>query len=478
MPVRSATVLVVDDEESFHDFIARHLKRFRVLTAQNGWQALRALEEHHVDVVLLDLRLPGIGGFEVLERIKAQHDDVEVIIITAHSELPNALEAGKKGAFDFVAKSYESYKQIGEYVDRALLHRRHRREQLERESRHWWFAPAFAAMRQSRSAAFRGVLDIVEEVAPTPLSVLLEGESGVGKEVMARFLHAVSDRSKGPFVTADLSAVPHTLLDAHLFGHVKGAFTGADKTQIGKFEMADGGTLFLDEIGGLEAAAQAKLVRVLQEREIERLGAPEPCPVDVRLVAATNRDLRAEVSAGRFREDLFYRLDVVRVCIPPLRERRADIPALVELLMDKQARLLRRELPEITTDALRVLGDHDWPGNVRELENLVMRLVALQPGKRITTDDIPTEYCLHSLHKLAYRLARTESCTDGGQGLYFLAREKFGCYLVRHMVNRFGGDRHAAASALGVSLSTIKQKLRASSEGGSHGDPDDGEGDT
>ncbi len=452
-------MLVVDDEESFHDAIARHLRAFRVISAYNGIQALTALHDHHIDVVLLDLNLPGISGFELLDQIRADHDEVEVIVITAHSELPNAVTAVKKGAFDFVAKSYESYKQIGEYIERALVHRRHRHEEMEQRSRQWWMSGAFELMRHSRSPRFASVMRLVDQVAPTPLTVLLEGESGVGKELMARYLHVHSDRADGPFIAANLASVPATLLDSNLFGHERGAFTGADKTRVGKFELADGGTLFLDEISELSLDAQVKLLRVLQEREIERLGAPESFPLDIRLIAATNADLRQRVERGQFREDLFYRLNVVRIEIPPLRGRKEDLTALIDFLLGRYTRTLRREKLTLTPEALVILAEHDWPGNVRELENLIMRLVALHPGKTITPDDIPTEYCLSSLHKVAGEVV-ARGAAQSDRSLYFLAKEQFERYLVRLMVNRHAGDKHAAAQALGVSLSTIKSKLR------------------
>ena len=458
-PPRANTVLVVDDEESFHDAVNRHLRAFRVIPAYNGLQALAALDRYHVDVVLLDLNMPGISGFDLLDRIRVEHDDVEVIIVTAHSELRNAVTAVKKGAFDFVAKSYESYKQLSEYIDRALIHRRRRREEIEKRSHHWWINEAFTLMKRSRSEGFRAVMRLVDQVAPTPLTVLLEGESGVGKEIMARYLHATSERANAPFVTANLASVPATLLDSHLFGHVRGAFTGADKTRIGKFELADGGTLFLDEIGELEPTAQVKLLRVLQEREIERLGAPEPSPVDIRLIVATNADLKELVEAGQFREDLYYRLNVVPVHIPPLRSRKEDLADLADLLIGKYARSLRRRPLEMSPEAMIILGEHDWPGNIRELENIIMRLVALHPGKTITPDDIPTEYCLSSLHRVAGEFA-TRGADSDAHKLYFLAKEQFERYLVRLMVNRHHGDKRAAARTLGVSLSTIKGKLR------------------
>jgi len=458
----TATVLVVDDEESFHRDITRFLKDYRVFKAYNGYDAVEILQRKHVDIVVLDLNMPGKDGLELLEVIRGDHEDVEIIMLTAHTSLSSAVEAVKKGAFDFLAKDYENYRKLDEHIKRALIHRQRKRERIEQKSRNAWIHDAFDLLRRTRSGAMRDVLDVVAKIAETPLTVLLEGESGVGKEILARYVHRCSERAGGPFVTVNVSTMPGTLIESQLFGHVKGAFTGADRTRVGKFELAEGGTIFLDEIGELSGEVQVKLLRVLQEREVERLGAREPSPVDVRVVAATNKCLRDEVAAGRFREDLYYRLNVVRLEIPPLRERMEDLPDLVALLTHKQAAILNRDAPRFSDDAMAVLNRYTWPGNVRELENLIMRLVALHAGEVIAADDIPTEYCLPALYEDAQREAEGGDADGNEQRLYFLARDQFERYLVRLMVNRFKGDKRAAAKALGVSYSTVKQKWRDS----------------
>ena len=460
-PKRShATVLIVDDEETFHELLGQYLGDYRTLHSYNGWQTMEVLKRHHVDVVLLDLNLPDIGGLTLLDDIRATWTDIEIIIITAHSDLQNAVEAVKKGAFDFLAKTYENYRHLREHIERALQHRRRRREQLESRMRNRWVRDAFALLERSASDGVQAVIRLARQIADTPLTALLEGESGVGKEVVARYIHAHSSRVDGAFVAVHLAAVPASLLESHLFGHVKGAFTGADRERIGKFELADGGTLFLDEIGELDANAQVKLLRALQEREVERIGAPEPSPVDVRVIAATNKSLVDEVQKGRFREDLFYRLNVVRMTIPPLRERKEELPALVRLLVAKHAAIMGREAPTFTSDAMAVLRNYEWPGNIRELENLVMRLVAVNPGKAILADDIPPEFCLATLNSMAERAVRQGRHGDREERLYFLARDQFERYLVRLMINRYSGDKRAAARALGVSYSTVKEKSR------------------
>ncbi len=459
-----STVLVVDDEETVHDVISRFLKSHRIISAYNGWEAREALEQHHIDVVLLDLNLPDMPGMSILEQIQADGGDVEVIVVTAHSELGYAVEAVKKGAFDFLAKTYESYQQIDEHIMRALQNRRRKRQQIEAASQRAWVQDAFDLLEQSQSGQVRDLVRLSRQVAATPLTMLIAGEPGTGKEILARYVHAHSNRAREPFVAINVTAVPDTLLESHLFGHVKGAFTGAERNHVGKFEQADGGTLFLDEISELDASAQVKLLRVLQEREVERLGACEASPVNVRVIAATNKVIEEEVRAGRFREDLFYRLNVVRLPMPPLRQRREDMGALVELLAAKHAASMRRETLRFSRDAMVALLDYDWPGNIRELENLIMQLVAVNPGKTIVTDDIPTEYCLPSLNKLSEQVAQQSLRGDGKVAkedrLYFLARDQFERYLVRLMVRRCGGDRKRAARELGVSLSTIKEKLR------------------
>ncbi len=457
---REYTVLVIDDEESFHKIFHRYLKGYRVITAFNGYQANDMLMKHHVDVIFLDLNLPDVHGLKLLDQFRAERNDIEVIVVTAHSDLKTAVDAVKRGAFDFIAKTYENYQHVQEYIRRALTHRQRRRELFEAKTRQQWLRDAFAVLENTHSLELRELVALLRRIADTPLTVLLEGESGVGKEVLARYVHALSERAGGPFVAVNLAAVPDGLVESHLFGHVKGAFTGADAGVEGKFEIADGGTLFLDEIAEITQAEQVGILRVLQEREIERVGAREPSPVDVRVVAATNKDLAAEVRAGRFREDLFFRLNVVRIKVPPLRERFEDFAQLVKLLLNKHADKMRRDSPVMSNEGLRVLKNYDWPGNIRELENLMMRFVAVLPGAVIGGDDIPPEYCLPTLNRIANKMAKRLARDQRDRGLYFLARDQFERYLVRLMVKRFRGDKESAAKALGIGLSTVKEKLR------------------
>lgn len=452
------TVLVVDDEIAFQETVVPYLAGYRRITAKTGWQALEKLSTYHVDVVLLDLNLPDTTGLKLLSEILAERDDVEVIVITSHAELKNAVVAVKSGAFDFFAKSYENYQQLGAHIERALEHRRQRRAAILMRADEA-LREGMVQIENSQSEEMAEIARTVRRVATTPVTVLIEGESGVGKELLARYVHLNSDRASAPFVPVNLAAIPPTLIEASLFGHEKGAFTSADRQRLGKFELADGGTLFLDEVGELEASAQVKLLRALQEREIERIGGAEPSPIDVRVIAATNRDLQSDIDAGRFREDLFFRLNVVRLKVPPLRQRKADIPDLVRLLTKRAAQSMKREPLTYSVDALRVLKSYPWPGNVRELDNLVLRLVALHPGPTIRASDIPIEYCVDQLATMAGWHAHRKRKTEDVPSLYALAKEHFECFFVKCVVRRSGGNMAEAARKLGVSYATVKNKM-------------------
>lgn len=450
------SVLVVDDEESVHRLLERPLEGYRVYSAYSGWQALRELAAHHVDVVLLDLNLPDTTGQKLLEQIRADYEGIEVIVVTSHSAISVAVETVKAGAFDFVVKGAESYRLLPEYIERAIEFRRHRLEQLASRGSGEWLEQAFAQLERSKSSAVEKLIETARKVASTPVTVLIEGESGSGKEILARYLHARSDDPTRPFVAVNISAVPSNLVSSYLFGHVKGAFTGADRTRLGKFELANGGTLFLDEVGELDLDTQVKLLRVLQEGEIERVGGDEPTPVQVRVIAATNKVLSQAVADGTFREDLYYRLSVINMRMPPLRDRKSDLAGLIELLIAKHAATLGRKPCVVSQAARDILDEYEWPGNIRELENLITRLVALHPGKHIAADDIPPEYWLPRLNKEA----ASSAATSQNGSLYQTATAQFQRYLLRLMIARCGGNKQAAARALGVSYSTIKQKTR------------------
>ncbi|HET8724473.1 MAG TPA: sigma-54 dependent transcriptional regulator, partial [Anaeromyxobacteraceae bacterium] len=384
-------VLIVDDERPNLESLERIFTRegWRVALAASGEEALEAVRRDRPDVVVTDLMMPGMGGGELLRAVKAIAPAVEVVLMTAFGTVEVAVAAMKDGAYDFITKPVKRHaivKSVRLALERASLVAENRslRERLAQLSRE----PAVGGMVGS-APAFRAALDTLRQVAPASATVLLSGESGTGKELAARLLHDQSTRASGPFVPVNCAAIPETILESELFGYERGAFTGAIQRKEGRFQRAHGGTLVLDEVGDMSPAVQAKLLRVLQDGVVERLGGTQPVQVDVRIVAATNRDLAAEVRAGRFREDLFYRLDVVTVRLPPLRERREDVPLLAAAFLRTFAERNGRAVTGFTDAALQALCAHDWPGNVRELQHAVERAVVLCRGGVVDVADLP-----------------------------------------------------------------------------------------
>jgi DNA-binding NtrC family response regulator len=384
-----ARILVVDDKENILKLLVRILgEDHEVTTAGDGGRALSLVASQEFDVVVTDLKMPAADGFEVLRAVKARAPDTEVVMMTAYATVADAVEAMKQGAYDYLQKPFDpdaAARVVGRAVERRRL--RLQAESLRRELEG---VHAFHNLI-GKSAAMQEVYRLLEQASKLDITVLLGGETGTGKELAARAVHYNSGRRERRFVAVDCGALPSELVESELFGHAKGAFTGAAGAKAGLFEEAEGGTLFLDEVGELPPAIQVKLLRALQEKEIRRVGENRPVQVNVRLVAATNRDLKAEVSAGRFREDLFYRLHVFPVTLPLLRERREDIPLLAAHFLEKHARALRREIGGFAPDALRALTGYPWPGNVRELENAVERAVAVTSGQRIELRDLPPD---------------------------------------------------------------------------------------
>ncbi len=380
-------VLIADDELNMRRVLEAILRRegYDVVTAANGIDALAAMNRD-VHTVITDLKMPGLDGMGLLKKLSVDYSDVPVVMITAHGSVENAVEAVKLGAFDYLEKPFEQ-EQIRQVVAKALstfaLSRRDARPD----------EPAGRGRFRliGESAAIKQIYGVVEKVANTPSTVLITGESGTGKELIARALHENSSRHGGPFIKINCAAIPKTLMESELFGYDKGAFTGAVGAKPGRFELAHGGTLFLDEIGEIPVEMQVKLLRVLQESEFERVGGIKTIKVDVRLVTATNRDLLQEIGAGTFREDLFYRLNVVPIHIPPLRERREDIPLLVDHFIAKFNERLRKQIEGIDLEAIEHLTAHPWPGNIRELENLMERTVLFCEGPQIHVSDLPPE---------------------------------------------------------------------------------------
>jgi len=377
-------VLVVDDEEIVVRSCLRALAGgdFDVDAARSGLEALKRIEEQPaVDVLVLDIMMPQIDGMEVLQRVKEAHPDIEVVMVTGLSQVDTAVRSMKLGAFDYLPKPFDP-DELKQVVERALERRRLLREDDAPPGRYHFENVVGSSPRMQE------VFRLIAKCAPTSSTVLLTGESGTGKEVVARAIHYNSLRKDEPFVAVDCTALSENLLESELFGHVKGAFTGAIVSKRGLFEVASGGTLFLDEIGNLPLAFQAKLLRVIQEREFKAVGDTRTQAANVRLIAATNKDLRAMVVQGTFREDLFYRINVFPIRIPPLRERRDDVAALAYHFLREHGRELGKEAGEISEDAMNVLQQHDWPGNVRELENAVQRALILCAGKVIRRADV------------------------------------------------------------------------------------------
>src|SRR5262245_46242166 len=383
----SKRVLIADDEINIRRVLEAILRRegYDVVTAANGLEALQGMSRN-VHTVITDLKMPGLDGMGLLKKLSVEYPDVPVVMVTAHGSVENAVEAVKLGAFDYLEKPFEQ-EQIRQVVAKAistyaLARRDARPEEPSGRGR-------FRLVGQS--SAIKQIFAVVEKVANTPSTVLITGESGTGKELIARALHENSARHSGPFIKINCAAIPKTLMESELFGYDKGAFTGAVGAKPGRFGLAHGGTLFLDEIGEIPVEMQVKLLRVLQESEFERVGGIKTIKVDVRLVTATNRDLMQEIAAGAFREDLYYRLNVVPIHIPPLRDRREDIPLLVDHFLAKFNDRLKKQIGQVSADAISRMVSYHWPGNIRELENLMERTMLFCEGPAIRVSDLPVE---------------------------------------------------------------------------------------
>ncbi len=387
---RTTRVLLVDDEPGVRRSLARVLMSvgFDVMTAEDGQAALALLEAGTVDVMLVDMLMPRMGGMDLLNRVKAQHPEVEVIMMTAFANVDDAVAAVKNGAYDFLTKPFPSNDVVAMTISKAaerkqLLDRMDVLEQrLEQQENFGELIGSTAGMRE--------VYRLALGVAPTSATVLILGESGTGKELIARAIHQHSNRSDRPFFAVNCSAIPVDLVESELFGHTRGAFTGAVNARVGLFEAADKGTVFLDEVGDLPLQAQVKLLRVLQEGEIKRVGSNETVTIDARVIAATNADLKNKIAEGKFREDLYYRLHVIVIRVPPLRRRRDDIPLLAYHFLRKYARRMNRDVSRIGVEAMRLLREQKWPGNVRELEHAIEHAVVMAKGDTLVPGDLPS----------------------------------------------------------------------------------------
>ena len=390
-----ATILIIEDNETLREGIKQVVKRMnhRPITAANGRIGLELFASEEPDLILTDLKMDEVDGMEVLRSVHAADPEMLVMIVTAFGSIERAVEAMKEGAFDFIPKPFPP-DLLRTKINKALEVReqRQRSERLSQENE-MLRAEAAASYSDSRiigeSEAMERIFKLVGKVARTDSTVHIFGESSTGKELVARSIHDNSPRKDGPFIKVNCSALAETLLESELFGHEKGSFTGAHKRKLGRFELADSGTLFLDEIGDISQPTQLKLLRVLQERQLERVGGEETITVDVRVVTATNKDLKKEVEEGRFREDLFYRLHIIPVELPPLRDRKSDIPLIVEHFVDKLAKRTRSDVTGVAADAMAALRVYNWPGNVRELENVIEHAMVFAEGSLIRLGDLP-----------------------------------------------------------------------------------------
>lgn len=439
------TILVIDDEKNIRTGLqaALELDGYDVMLASDGAEGLEIALHSDIDLVITDLRMPGVSGEEVLRRVTTESPGIPVIVLTGHGTVENAVEAMRSGAYDFLTKPL-NLDRLSLLVKRALQNRelvlQHRELEREIESR-----KSFEHII-GKSPAMLKVFEVVKRVAPTKASVLITGESGVGKELIANALHNLSPRQNNPFVKVHCAALAETILESELFGHEKGSFTGAVARRRGRFELANSGTIFLDEIGEINQQVQIKILRVLQEKKFERVGGEETLEVDVRVVTATNRDLEKEIAEGRFREDLFYRLNVVRIHVPPLRERKDDIPLMIASFLREFAEDNGKKIDGIEPKARSVLYAYDWPGNVRQLRNCVESAVVMTSGSVITLDDLPP----------SIRAGGDSSSIRIPVGATMAEAEK---EVILQTLSAQNGNKSKTAEVLGIGRKTLHRKL-------------------
>jgi two-component system response regulator HydG len=466
---RATRVLLVDDEPDVRRSIARVLMSLGVdvMTAEDGQAALALLEAGNVDVMLVDMQMPGMGGMDLLNRVKAQRPEVEVIMMTAFANVDDAVAAVKNGAYDFLTKPFPSNDVVAMTISKAAERKQllDRMDVLEqRLEQHENFGELIG-----NTAAMREVYRLALGVAPTSATVLVLGESGTGKELIARAIHQHSNRADRPFLAINCSAIPVDLVESELFGHTRGAFTGAVAARTGLFEAADKGTVFLDEIGDLPLQAQVKLLRALQEGEVKRVGSNETVNVDARVIAATNADLKSKIAAGKFREDLYYRLHVIVIRVPPLRKRRDDIPLLAYHFLRKYARRMSRDVGRIGVEAMRLLREQKWPGNVRELEHAIEHAVVMAKGQTIMPGDLPDQQSSTSLDEEASTAPADRDGLSNALGRltdlpYPKAKKQalaiFEQAYLEAVLRRTGGNVSEAARQAGLDRSNFRRVLK------------------
>jgi two-component system, NtrC family, response regulator AtoC len=459
-------ILVVDDEPNLRRVLSAQLERdgYDVHTSEDGEQALALLTEHHIDLVITDLRMPRLDGMELLRRISALEDPMPVVMITAHGTVDTAVEALKMGAFDYITKPFDQ-EDVRTIVRKAVRTQDLSATEASRPS----LGAGLEAGRYGiigQSPSLLELYTLLDRVADSPTTVLVTGESGTGKELVARALHENSSRRDKPFIKVNCAAIPRDLMESELFGYERGAFTGAVGSKPGRFELASGGTLFLDEIGSIPVEMQVKLLRALQESEFERVDGVKTIRVDVRLVAATNTDLKKEIAAGAFRDDLYYRLNVVPIRLPPLRERREDVPLLVEHFVKKFDARLRKNVTRIEPEALEVLVNHPWPGNIRELENVIERAVLFCDGDALRPVDLPSELNPRTPDPpLTAPAPKTQSppspaASDGLKEQVKAAMSRLERELIVKALEQTGGNVTHAARLLKISRKGLQLKMK------------------
>lgn len=451
--MRSLDVLVVDDEPAIRQVLAIRLAKAgcAVVQAANAGEALEQLSAGHFDVAISDIQMPDFDGIELVRRARAAGVDTNFIMMTAYGSVDTAIEAIKAGASDYMIKPVRHDEVLHRVIKIADLQRLSNENKVLRKL----VLKSREAVFNFASESMRGLDRLIAKVAPTDSTVLVTGESGTGKGVIARQIHQQSDRADGPFIPVNCGAIPENLMESELFGHVKGSFTGADKARKGLFLEADKGTIFLDEIGELPLLLQVKLLHIIEEKTVRPVGSEQTRRVDVRIIAATNRNLERMVAEGRFREDLYFRLTVFHLHIPPLRERQQDILGLVRFLMERSSRRLNYgSKPTLDPDVENILASYEWPGNVRELENVVDRALILAENGRITHDDLPPQIVRSAAQSGAVAVAAGQ----GGDGLREQVR-RFECKVISQAITDAGGDRRVAAQKLGIGLSSLYRKL-------------------
>lgn len=455
--MRSARILVVDDESSLRTTLFRILEKkgFNVVTANRAEEArMLGQTDQPLDMAILDLNLPDGDGLQLMTDLKITHPNCQVIILTGHGSIENAVRATQQGAFHFMTKPF-NVDELTSLVDKALSHKKLQQENMQLKTelgRKYRFEQIIG-----QSEEIKSVLNLVERVSDSDSTVLITGESGTGKELIARAIHYNSPRAENPFVAINCGAIPSELLESELFGHVKGAFTGAVANRIGRFELADGGTIFLDEIGDLEPALQVKILRALQERQFEPVGGTKSIQVSVRVIAATNKDLEDLVEKNLFREDLYYRLNVIPIGIPALRDRKTDIPLLFAHFMDQFNKTKAKKLTGVSPEAMDCLIKYPWPGNIRELENLVERISILKGGGLIEIVDLPTKY-QSSGFSTGTEIMNMD-IPDNGMD-FNSAVDQFENGLILRALEKTGWNRNQAAMLLRLNRTTLVEKIK------------------